>query len=92
MANETCLVVDGLIGDLVLSGEVLVRTGSLLDGEILLPSLGSTMTADPPDLKNSAVSEYESLASPSVSILLMMERSSLSDAKCPYCLKKVPKL
>lgn len=43
-------------------------------------------------LKKSAHSEYKRMASPSVSILLTIARSSISDEKCPFCLRNAPQL
>lgn len=65
---------DGLSGDELLSGggDIDLAGGSDLDGLKLPPLHGWAA------LRNSANSEQLTLASPSVSILLMMERSSAS--------------
>jgi len=50
---------------------------------------GSKIAAN--GLKNSENSPRVSAASPSVSILLIIAKSSISGAKCPYSLKNAPR-
>ena len=79
---------DGLSGDVALlgGGDIDLAGGSGLDGLKLPPLDGWAV------LRNSVSSPYVTLASPSVSILLMMERSSLSVAKCPCPWRKFLRL